>query len=390
MKKEFDFSEAFGKIDETLIAEAGKPWTADRSRILSLYRRKMVQAAAILLVFAAAAGNSHVQAAAKKFTTKIGEIFCFSKDLSDYTEIIQQTQTKNGIALTINEVILDDYSLIVSVKPDYENRKESPYLWINEEKTLINGQRYQSISSTVGGGMGLEASADNERNTETVLAQEYDDMDLPDSEIAVHLVLDAGERAPVFQENHSAHIAEFVYDFTITAEQLKAQTVQKEVNMAIPGADDCSLTLKELVMNDLRARIVASGVTWEDKRMNEYEWKLTGQDSFGNPVSFMSAGFLSENELRFETSFFGDYEDGAVFDEDRFQMSVPDKNCAYLDLQLYQRKILWDSDSAEKLDDECYAQESLEPSEVYAEEDHYGWEPVGDAFRIQIKEESGN
>ena len=44
-----------------------------------------------------------------------------------------------------NEVILDNYSLIVSVKPDYEEKKkESLYLWINDEKTLINGKRYQS------------------------------------------------------------------------------------------------------------------------------------------------------------------------------------------------------------------------------------------------------
>ena len=100
----------------------------------------------------------------------------------------------------------------------------------------------------------------------------------------------------------------------------------------------------------------------------------------------MSAGFISENELRFETSFFGDYEGGAVFDEDSFQMSVPDKDCTYLDLQLYQRKILWDSESSEKLDDEYYAQESLDPSEVYSEEDNYGWETVGDVFRIRIKE----
>ena len=70
------------------------------------------------------AGNSHVQAAVKEFTTKIGELMGFSKDLSAYTEVINQVQTKSGISLTINEVILDNYSLIVSVKPDYEEKKE--------------------------------------------------------------------------------------------------------------------------------------------------------------------------------------------------------------------------------------------------------------------------
>ena len=138
MKKYLDFSQEFGKVDEELIAEAGKPWTIKRGDIFRLYRRKIGQAAAILLAFITVAGNSHVQAAVKEFTTKIGELMGFSKDLSAYTEVINQVQTKSGISLTINEVILDNYSLIVSVKPDYEEKKkESLYLWINDEKTLI-------------------------------------------------------------------------------------------------------------------------------------------------------------------------------------------------------------------------------------------------------------
>ena len=90
MKKYLDFSQEFGKVDEELIAEAGKPWTIKRGDIFRLYRRKIGQAAAILLAFITVAGNSHVQAAVKEFTTKIGELMGFSKDLSAYTEVINQ------------------------------------------------------------------------------------------------------------------------------------------------------------------------------------------------------------------------------------------------------------------------------------------------------------
>lgn len=81
------------------------------------------------LAFITVAGNSHVQAAVKEFTTKIGELMGFSKDLSAYTEVINQVQTKSGISLTINEVILDNYSLIVSVKPDYEEKRKNLYIY---------------------------------------------------------------------------------------------------------------------------------------------------------------------------------------------------------------------------------------------------------------------
>ena len=46
MKKYLDFSQEFGKIDEELIAEAGKPWTIKRGDVFRLYRRKIGQAAA--------------------------------------------------------------------------------------------------------------------------------------------------------------------------------------------------------------------------------------------------------------------------------------------------------------------------------------------------------
>lgn len=387
MKKYLDFSQEFGKIDEELIAEAGKPWTIKRGDIFRLYRRKIGQAAAILLAFITVAGNSHVQAAVKEFTTKIGELMGFSKDLSAYTEVINQVQTKNGISLTINEVILDNYSLIVSVKPDYEEKKEdSLYLWINDEKTLINGKRYQSFSSTTGL-MNGDSYTKYEMDTEMFLMQEYDGVELPDGETEIHLVLGVGSSAPISEKNRSENITEFVYDFTITAEQLKEQTIRKKMNMEISGGDGCNLILKELAMNDLHSRITALGVTPDDKWLNEYELKLKGTDSFGNPVSFEGAGFGPENELRFETSVFGDYEEGDVVDADNFQMSLPDKNCQYLDLQLYQRKIRWDLQSAEQLDDEYYVQEETDSDEIYSKENNYGWEPVGEKFRIQIDED---
>ena len=217
--------------------------------------------------------------------------------------------------------------------------------------------------------------------------QEYDGVELPAGETEIHLVLDVGSSAPISEKNRSENITEFVYDFTITAEQLKEQTIRKKMNMEISGGDGCNLILKELAMNDLHSRITALGVTPDDKWLNEYELKLKGTDSFGNPVSFEGAGFGPENELRFETSVFGDYEEGDIVDADNFQMSLPDKNCQYLDLQLYQRKIRWDLQSAEQLDDEYYVQEKTDSDEIYSKENNYGWEPVGEKFRIQIDED---
>ena len=90
----------------------------------------------------------------------------------------------------------------------------------------------------------------------------------------------------------------------------------------------------------------------------------------------------------FTTTFFGDYEMGEEIADDEIQLSVPDKECEYLDLQLYERKIIWEGEP-EFLDEEegIYGQESGEPRETYAEEENYGWEPVGKPVRLTITQD---
>lgn len=88
MKKEFDFSKEFGEIDENLVENAGKEWSRKKYDVFQLYSRKIAGVAILAMVCIAAMSNSRVQAAVREFTTKIGEVLGFAKDLSSYTEII--------------------------------------------------------------------------------------------------------------------------------------------------------------------------------------------------------------------------------------------------------------------------------------------------------------
>lgn len=379
----FDFSEEFGKIDDELITKAGEPWTKGKKHVLQLYRRKIAAAAVILLAGIAAAGNPHVQAAVQQFTTKIGEILGFHKDLEPYTEVIGQTQTQGDISLTLNEVILDDHTLIVSLLGDFGDRKKSPYLWISEEKTTINGKKAWPYSVGVAGNADLEAVEEYGMDRDMVLTQKYENLELPEDDVKVHLVVDAGKW------NYDDFLAgavegEFVYDFVFSQEELNAQTVKKELDIPISWEDAGEVILTDVTMNDLSCRINVDGLTQDDRLKNDYELKLKGEDSFGNPVSLFSGVYMSGGTF-FETSFYGDYESGEMADEDTFEMGIPDKNCAYLDLQLYKRKRIMDPESEEDLDEEYAVGEFLDSSEAYADDENYGWEPVGKKFRINMK-----
>ncbi len=334
-----------------------------------------------------------MQAAVKEFTTKIGEVLGFTKDLSSYTEIINQAQTKDGISLTLKEVILDDRVLMVSVHAEFGEGQEGA-LWVDDEKTRINGQRHTAYESMESAGHDTDIYTPER---DTVLVQVYEDQILPNGDVSVHLVLEAiklldlGD-AVALPEEYEDKGTEFAYDFVITPAELKAKTTKQKLDIAVKatGLEEKSLTLKELTINDLYCRIIAEGGKWDDDWQNQYELKLKGTDSFGNPVSLKAERFLSENELLFATDFLGDYEAGVEMEDDGFQMSVPDKECDYLDLQLYKRKTYWDG-TEEILDEEegVYGQESGEAWGTYPEEEDYGWEPVGEQFRITITRTGG-
>ena len=82
-------------------------------------------------------------------------------------------------------------------------------------------------------------------------------------------------------------------------------------------------------------------------------------------------------------------------EDDECRPTVPDKACDYIDLQLYERKMIWDGEEdlqngEEDLQNENEKdaiQESGEAWEMYLKEENYGWKPVGEPFRITIAHE---
>ncbi len=385
MKREFNFSEEFANIDEELVKRAGEEWEVQKHHVFQLYSRKIASAAILVMVCSAILGSPAVQAMVKEFTTKIGEALGISKDLSSYAEIVNQKQTKNGISLTLKEVIVDDQVLIASVHVDFDEGEEMP-LWINEEKTQINGQCPMTYESTQASGDVGEVSLPSH---DLVLIQVYEEQVLPEGEVEVHLVVEAGEFGQIDAKPGGAAQGEteFVYDFILTAEELKSQTVKQELDLTAAASKSgrSDLVFKELAMNDLYCRMIAEGVTWDDPWVNEYELKLKGTDSFGNPVSLAWQGFISENEMRFATDFLGDYEEGVSVEDGDFRMSLPDKDCEYLNLQLYERKIIWDTVEEGQEEDEEYGSQILgSGQEAYMGKENYGWEPVGDPFRVPV------
>ena len=371
MKKTFDFSKEFGNISDQMIEEAGKEWYPKKYPIVQFYGRKIACVLLVLILGMAAFKSPIVQATVEKITSEIGRIMGFQKDLLSYTSDIQeQSQTKNGITVILKEAIADDRILMVGL--DIDKTDGALVSWINNEKTTFDGKACLLQETTYDvGDSGVYT-----------YVQRYSEDILSDGTAKVHLVVEVGEDTGLVWDD-TGSMAEFTFNFTVDGKALEAKTRIQELNKEIqaPRFPSDKLQLQELTMNDLYSAIKVSVTDWEQDTavLDDYEYKLTGKDSFGNPVSMKLLGNWESGELEFRSDFTGDYEAGEMIAVDEFQMSVPDKDCSYLDLQLYERKIEMKPVAGQKYDEDEWTEQVIPPAE-----ENYGWKEVGELFRIQI------
>ncbi len=165
--------------------------------------------------------TENLNAAISRFTTMIAEILQISDDLAPYTDVINTTQTKNGISITLNEVILAENSLFASVNLDTEDKYDGVGISAGEN-IKINGREYVCDSSSVYLRQNLE-----ENDNQYVVEWIYDDgvplqkkADI-ETEIVVHKQIDDIEGET------------FTFAFSTSKEELQENTVHLRLDQRI-------------------------------------------------------------------------------------------------------------------------------------------------------------
>lgn len=125
------------------------PWEKQTKRNIVYYMGKKVACLVIIVILGfCLVFHDQVYAAISRFTTMIAEILQVSNDLTPYAEIINTTQEKNGISITLKEVVLGENSLLVSV--ELNDGEEYDGIGISAgENIKINGSEYLCDSSSV-------------------------------------------------------------------------------------------------------------------------------------------------------------------------------------------------------------------------------------------------
>lgn len=346
-KDQYSFLELFGNIDDEYIYQALQPWKGQTRKYIVYHMGRKVACLAIIVILGfCLAFHDQVYAAISRFTTMIAEILQVSNDLTPYTDIINTTQEKNGISITLNEVILTENSLLVSVNLD--DKEEYDGVGVSAgENIKINGSEYGCDSSVIYQKQNLEEN-DNQYVVEWIYG---DGVPLEkkaniEIEIVVHKQIEDIEGET------------FIFAFSASKEELQKNTVHLKMNQRI------RLDGKEAVIREFSINNVTSSLKLECDKLslekNQYYFEIT--DMQGN--KFLYSLVKKEGEM------FTFQNDG----------DIPASDSKWLDGQIYALPY-----NEENGDTMGFGLMEGEVSEIFRV-DSTEMQPVGQKFRIILKE----
>lgn len=360
-EEKYRFLELMGNVDDEMIYQSCQPWHDAEDRKVTTFRVGKIAVCAVLVLALGIAGIFHqqVEAAIHEFTTRIAGILGVSSDLVPYTEIIGVSQTKEGITLTLEEVVLAENQLYAVFHMEWKEKgMPAPDLNIAYEPK-INGVEIIPCSSCV---WAPEYDEDSKNSQNILVSYVYDDDSLPYeiNEIEMEARVFTAE---IDLEHEINDGIPFTFQFSASKEELQKDTYSIEVDYELKASDGVSLRLHRFQFNKVFSRISASPNEEFLGKMSEMEYILLGTDSEGNTVRYeMSGG--SEGNLIFESVGMPPAEDSQ-----------------WVELQLYQLKvpIVWEQETVQ--DEE--SEEALETSGVYTVDD-LDYVPAGEKIRIDL------
>ncbi len=232
------------------------------------------------------------------------------KNLDDYKTVVNNSITKDGLTITLNEVILDGDNLIVSTIYQAENDIVDNGLISANVGVYINGKKK-------GYGSNGSSRQIDSRTVEKVI--NHDIEEVVEGDVDIKLVY---SDIIYMENNKEKNIDEkFVFEFKSNGDELKIKTDSVKLNKKYELGTDETIVLNEYTSNDLGQKIIFSRDI-HNRKFVHYDLKLVGKDNLGNDVQF------SVRKTR---------EDYGVFVFDNLDGNL-DENAKSLTLSLYSAK----------------------------------------------------
>lgn len=273
-KNNLEFLELFGEIDDDLIRDAGKDWNKKAEK--QIHRGIAVKAACIFLIAVISVCSlfgPQVKGAIEEAGAWFRKIWSLQKDLSSYTETVDTSLTKDGITLTLKEVILTDRAIYAAVIMETE---EKEVIFSSAHSLKINGEECILKSTAVS--QGNDPLTENQYILECVLEENT----VPDMISDVELCLNV---YPTDEDWEHDHAVPFTFAFSASREELEKGTVRKSLDQVIEIQPGSYVRLTDFYLNDICSEVHAR----KEKLSEKYgELYLEGEDDLGNWVLYYS------------------------------------------------------------------------------------------------------
>lgn len=235
----------------------------------------MLAAACLIVCLAVTPLGEKAWAAVKQTFMGIGHYLGMSRQ-DDYVTTINQTQSKNGVTVSLCEAIGSDYQLRISFRAtkDGKNMGDSK---VDFMEYSINGYNWHNgLKATGSGPFGTDLPEEQRDRSMHFWSATYEDYEMPVN--------------PTIKVRIAAGGEEFDFSFTLENEAFKAATKRVDIDKTITFRGK-PIILKQLIITPIEQVISfenPEGVSEEDL------WRLTlyGDDQDGDPV-FFNTGFGS-------------------------------------------------------------------------------------------------
>lgn len=294
-EKKYGLLDMMQHVNEQIIYETGQPWKGKKK---SFARSTGTRVAGVLLVLALGiTGIFHeqVEAAISGISAILADYLGNSRDLSPYVKEVNQTQTDNGIQMTLKEVVMDTNRILVSASLSFgpeasEKADEFENLFGYIGSAWIDGTYLEGI-------MNIGAETEEPDN----LIFEYDfEGDVSEDMSEVELLIWLGDHRA---DGTIEPAGEFRFTFEATKEQLQATTKTIPLDADLDAGDGLIFHLEELSYTDLGGRIRVSCSedprVWYGEGEGRYydiPYDLQIRDNQNNWTAYQAAGNYYEAE----------------------------------------------------------------------------------------------
>ncbi|MGL5677315.1 MAG: DUF4179 domain-containing protein [Cellulosilyticaceae bacterium] len=247
--------------------------------------KKGLLVASALLIGVGVLGTTPVLAQIQMAFESIADHMNSDVSLENYATILDETVTKQGVTMGINEVILNNDEMIISsmATADEVLNESGIHYW---QDIYINGVRVDN-----GGGGSMWQVDDYSMQSVTTMAVEGVDLT---GELDVKVVFNN------MIVNGKDKWGKWSFAFKTTGDELAADTKEVAINHTLILENGEEVQLDSLRVNDVNSKIY-----YRSNRTGKYDIKLEGHDDLGNEVIFYLSRY-ADGKGQFELQFVND------------------------------------------------------------------------------------